>query len=122
MKKRCKHLGCSEYGEAVSGYCKAHATEYTPHKPFEGANKTNPVASHYHTSEWRAFSTAYRKKHPVCALCGKPSQAVDHHLMSAPDMVRQFGRFITDERYYRPLCFSCNTKERHRKNSRRYKQ
>lgn len=114
MKSRCKHSGCPGYAEG-NGFCPAHAGDYIPRKPFEGANKVTVASAHYATTEWRKFTKQFLHRHPVCALCGRPSQATDHNLMSAPEMIRQFGGFLYDERYYRALCHSCNTKERNRK-------
>ena len=121
MKTRCRHLGCSGYGMIGTGFCPAHAGEFVPRRPFQGAEKTTISSAHYGTTEWRNFTKDYLRRHPVCVLCGNPSQATDHHLMSAPEMIRQHGGFIYDERYYRALCTSCNTKERNRKYSRRTK-
>ena len=115
MTTRCKHPRCPGHAEKATGYCVTHSSEYVQRRPFDGAAKTTMASAYYATTEWRKFTRGYVKAHPVCALCGKPSECTDHHLMSAPEMIRQFGGFIYDERYYRALCTSCNTKERNRK-------
>lgn len=114
MTTRCKHPRCPGHAEKATGFCVTHAGEFTPRRPFEGAQKTTLASAHYHTPEWRRFTADYLRRHPVCVLCGRPSEATDHHLMSAPEMIRGFGGFVYDERYYRALCTSCNTKERNR--------
>lgn len=125
MKTRCRHPSCPGYAEKATGFCVTHAGEFVPRRPFAGAQAspmTLMVKAEYATSRWRAFTADYLKRHPVCALCGRPSQATDHHLMTAPQMLREFGEFIYDERYYRPLCTSCNTKERNRNWKRQAEQ
>lgn len=115
MKTRCRHPACPGYAEKATGYCVTHASDFVPRRPFEGASKTTVASAHYATTEWRKFTKDYLARHRVCVLCGRPSECTDHNLMSAPEMIRQFGGFIYDERYYRALCISCNTKERNRK-------
>jgi 5-methylcytosine-specific restriction enzyme A len=118
MKTRCKHPACPGYAEKATGFCLTHAGEFVPRRPFAGAQSSPMsllVRAEYATTTWRKFTADYLKRHPICVKCGQPSQATDHNLMSAPEMLTQFGRFIYDERYYRALCTSCNTKERNRK-------
>lgn len=59
--------------------------------------------------QWKQFSKRYLLSHPTCARCGQPSRVVDHKVMTARQMLDQFGHFVLDESYYQPLCVRCNS-------------
>ena len=56
----------------------------------------------YQTARWKRESLAFRKRHPDCALCGQPSQSVDHIDPRAP---------FWDRDNWRALCFACHQRK-----------
>ena len=107
MKRTCKHILCPGIASNSNGYCEQHQAE-APEKNDGWAKKRRSPSLRGYTSAWRSFSKRYLATHPQCAACGQPATVTDHWLIPAPIMLEQFGKFILDERYYRPLCRQCN--------------
>lgn len=67
----CATPGCPEI--SVEPYCPACEAK----RPKRVDARPSFRARGY-TTAWTKFSAAYRARHPQCALCGAPSQLVDH--------------------------------------------
>ncbi len=109
MKRICKHVMCPNIASNPNGYCDQHQAE-APAKQTgwrQGAKGTETGRRGYDSS-WQSYSRRYLKDHPLCCLCGSRATVTDHWLIPAPIMLEKFGRFILEDRYYRPLCRKCN--------------
>jgi len=56
--------------------------------------------------KWREARKLFLKRHPVCAICGKPSEVVDHIIPHKGDL-KLFWRRSN----WQPLCASCHNKK-----------
>ena len=62
-----------------------------------------------YTAKWDAASREYRLAHPVCVLCGEPSQVVDHVRAHKGDEA-----LFWDRTNWQALCSRCNNSKRAR--------
>lgn len=110
-RRPCQAVLCPYSALEGSPYCVWHQRlkPAQPERPRWGGE--NPLAQFYEDPAWRTFSRKFLKAHPVCVLCGLPSQVTDHFLQSAWRMIAEAGRFILEPGLYRPLCRVCNTAE-----------
>ena len=119
LLKKCKTPHCKNMHRNRNGYCDEcsareaaarrhsrimHGTEYQRNERLSAAERGYDAA-------WQRFAREFLQRHPKCAVCGKPAQAVDHKEMPAQVMLDVYGKFVLDERMYQPLCFSCNRKK-----------
>lgn len=61
---------------------------------------------HIYDGEWRRLSEAFRKEHPFCAYCDRPSKDV-HHIIPAetsPELRLEWTNLVA-------LCRSCHVAE-----------
>lgn len=59
----------------------------------------------YNSVQWRSISKWFRRKNPLCAVCGKIAHHVDHIVPLAD------GGHATSEENLQSLCVSCHTKK-----------
>lgn len=123
MWRKCKTPYCKNLHHNPSGYCDEcearHNIEYKARKiavagtPMETEEEVKrPTAfQRGYDRRWREFAKEYLRRHPVCAICGRPAQVVDHKDIPAQVMMDMDGRFDLDEDHYQPLCISCNLKK-----------
>lgn len=77
----------------------AHNREY------EAARADDPIIKAYKSERWRKLSIAYRKRHPICAVCGELSQETDHKIP-----VRKGGD-MWSWKNLQALCKPCHSKK-----------
>lgn len=61
----------------------------------------------YHTHRWTKFSRWYRTRFPLCKLCGRRSEVVDHIV---PARLDEFDWY--DLNNLQPLCHACHNRKR----------
>ena len=105
---QCKHGGC--YNTAVPGhlFCSKHMKEerdYIDRKNQYARQRRESAAYHYlySSSKWRQASAYWLKVHPVCEVCGRPAQVVDH-IIPHKGNVRMFW----DKGNWQSLCKHCH--------------
>lgn len=117
LRKRCKTVGCPNLHSNRSGYCnECSRMYYASHADTKRAYEEKRPSSieRGYDSRWNRFSREFLKSHPTCAICGAPSQCVDHKDIPADVMMDAYGRFDLDPIHYQALCNRCNTiKGRH---------
>ena len=112
LRKRCKTYGCPNLHHNSSGYCDECIARYRATHPREEKEKpTSSARKHYSSWQWRKFSQDFLKEHPVCEICGAPSEVCDHKDMTADMMVDAYGGFDYDPSHYQALCRSCNARK-----------
>ena len=99
--KPCLHYGCPNY-RVKNGYCEDHQSDYVPrHK----RDHRKPASQRGYDTAWNTFARYYKRRHPVCKQCGRPTQ-VPHHIVPLED-----GGDKYDEANLMPLCRQCHEKE-----------
>lgn len=58
-------------------------------------------------TKWRVYSVNFRLKHPKCAICGEPSEVVDH---IKPHMGNR--DIFWDKRLHQALCKRCHDSDK----------
>lgn len=118
FKKKCKTYHCPNLHQNKSGFCDiCQATRSASYlrQPVDqtiSENTQRPSASQRgYDHSWHQFARTFLESHPVCAVCGKPSQCVDHKAIPAEIMLDMYGRFDLDPSLYQALCFSCNRRK-----------
>jgi 5-methylcytosine-specific restriction protein A len=118
FKKRCKTYGCPNIHSNVNGYCdecnarRSYSYLNHPVHPAKRSPDLRPSASQRgYDASWHKFASEYLSNNPVCAICGRPAQCVDHKDVPAEVMMDMYGSFDLDPTHYQPLCFSCNQKK-----------
>jgi 5-methylcytosine-specific restriction protein A len=110
----CNHAGCT--AKTRNPYCSKH--ERAPlekRQEFDRyRNANDPIRAMFKVVRWtEGTRLIVRRRDPLCTECGhRASTDVDHHPMSAREIVERFG---VDE-FYNParcrgLCHSCHSKK-----------
>ena len=122
MWRKCKTPYCKNLHHNLSGYCddcerKLHI-EYGARQiavsgtPMEREHSERPSAYRRgYDAKWMRFAKEFLREHPVCAICGKPAQVVDHKDVPASVMMDMYGSFDLNPDHYQALCVSCNLKK-----------
>ena len=63
-----------------------------------------------YTNQWARISKDYLMRHPVCVVCGHPSQETDHIIP-----LRRGG--ADEESNYQALCKPCHSRKTQRENT-----
>lgn len=95
-KKPCACPGCPNLTD--ERYCDDH--RYMNPKP-----EPRQHNRFYYTSAWRKARKEYIQEHPVCVICGKPAEIVDH-IVPLKD-----GGAELDERNLQSTCWSCHSRK-----------
>ncbi len=123
LRRRCKTPGCPNLHTNRSGFCteceRKHHAQHVARAIATAGTRLEIPSSHrgsawdrgYGSRDWREFAKGFLKRHPTCAICGAPATVCDHKDMPAQVMMDMYGRFLLDDRYYQPLCVSCNTRK-----------
>jgi 5-methylcytosine-specific restriction protein A len=118
LKKRCKTPGCPNLHNNPEGYCddclRKRLASWSYQKIMHVGrtpDKRENATQRGYTWEWRQWAKEYLLRHPVCAICGKRATVVDHKDIPGKVMLDMWGYFPLDEKYYQPLCQSCNLKK-----------
>lgn len=64
----------------------------------------------YDAAAWRRRSREFLRKHPKCALCGKPSDTADHYPHTRKELLAQNVPDPDEEKYLRALCRWCHSR------------
>ena len=122
-RKKCKSWNCPNLHTNVNGYCDECNRKYRAKHPDryneDGSKKMSEVYKKYDSKrenarergydwEWQKFRKRFLAGHPTCAICGAPSQVVDHKIATARQMMDADGRFSYLETDYQALCYRCN--------------
>lgn len=108
LKKRCKTWGCPNLHYNKSGYCDECTAKYRATHPSYYEEKRPDAAKRGYNYRWYKFAKDYLREHPVCAICGKPAEVVDHKDVPADVMMDAYGQFDLDPAHYQALCRRCN--------------
>lgn len=86
----CAFPGCNELVE--TGYCPAHAKPQAPRaagyqRPYNGA--------------WPKISARFLRENPLCVMCGRPAELVDHIMPLSQGGDNSAGNL-------RSMCRSCH--------------
>lgn len=75
-KRVCRGRGCGNVTDSKDGYC-AQCTAAGRNDSAESRRnkQTDPF---YLSPQWRKFSRWWRSLHPLCSVCGREGQMVDH--------------------------------------------
>jgi 5-methylcytosine-specific restriction protein A len=65
-------------------------------------------------AKWRRIRAQYLKHHPVCCLCGAPSEVPDHWPLSRRQLLEAGDPHPDAWTHLRPLCRSCHSRETNR--------
>ena len=108
-RKICKTYGCRGFAVDSKGYCEScMQTHFEKGGYPKGEAPRESASKRGYSWEWTKFARKFVENHPVCAMCGAPSQVCDHMDMPADIMLKMYGRFDLDERHYQALCQRCN--------------
>lgn len=108
MLRPCSFPGCGDKAE-YRGRCKLHARTYEDSKPYRDL---------YGSKKWENTSIAWRKKHPLCAVCEKegrvtPASEVDHVEPHRGDSVKFF-----DNNNIQSICRECHQEKTRKERGR----
>jgi len=102
FKRICRKTLCNELTKDDSGFCLDHKKENWRRE----TKDRGPKMAFYETSRWRKMSKRIRRMNPLCAMCDRASEEVDHiipaHLHHDP----------FDESNLQQLCKSCHARKR----------
>jgi 5-methylcytosine-specific restriction protein A len=109
----CKHFGCPALIEPGAGYCTEHKrakwraeTINRMQDPYEAWAR-----KFYNSKAWRMARLMQLRAHPLCALCGKAAEMVDHI-----KRVRDGGERLSANNF-QSLCHSCHNRKRQQEGS-----
>lgn len=68
--------------------------------------------------KWRRFRNRYLRAHPICDLCGQPSEVPDHYPQSRKELLAAGITNPDQDCYVRPLCTRCHNSETNRNQGR----
>lgn len=121
--KGCKNCGKPTANADYWGYCPACVAAYNARHPerlktdhdsesnrrYE--EKRGNSRQRGYSSRWTTFSKEFLRKHPTCAICGRPARVTDHKTIPADVMMDAWGSFDYSEENYQALCVRCNTRK-----------
>lgn len=108
MRKLCKN--CRRPTVNRDGYCDECKAEWRKSHPRQQEDRPSPTERGY-DGRWKAFARRFLREHPVCAICGRPAQVVDHRVYTARQMMDAYGHFDYNPELYQALCYSCNNRK-----------
>lgn len=73
--RSCVASDCPGRAQKGSRYCLDHAHL---NKPARKPDTRPSAAARGYDRKWRRIRAQFIKKHPECAICGEPTQEVDH--------------------------------------------
>lgn len=112
FRKRCKTMGCPNLHSNKNGYCDSCNERWRAAHPrsYKDDGRLSSQERGY-DSRWHRFSKRFLADHPICAICGAPSECVDHKDIPADVMMSVYGRFVYEDEHYQALCRACNTRK-----------
>jgi 5-methylcytosine-specific restriction protein A len=99
--KPCKHPNCPALTH--NSYCDAHAPLHKRKSPTERG----------YTPKWNRLRKLYLQRHPLCVMCGRAAEVVDH---VRPH--RNEPALMWDEGNWQALCAKCHNTKTGRQDSR----
>lgn len=105
-RRYCMKPGCHQT-TIIGWYCDEHRTTRV-----KQPDTRQSAAVRGYDRAWLEFSKGFLSRYPTCAVCGQPATVTGHFSMSAAEMMKVYGRQILEDQHYRPLCRSCNAKDR----------
>jgi len=114
-KRVCRASGCGNVTDRSDGYCEACSqSEKNESATARRSKETDPF---YYSTEWRRFQKWWLMRNPLCVVCRRPGQMVDHKVP-----IKAGGGKLSPDNT-QTMCFRCHNKktgsERAAKNSRR---
>lgn len=99
----CRVQGCGNATGRADGYCEA-CNDAGKNESAE-ARKSKQTDPFYLSTEWRRYSKWWRMCHPLCAVCGRPGQMVDHTIPI------KAGGAKFDPKNTKTQCWSCHNRK-----------
>jgi 5-methylcytosine-specific restriction enzyme A len=98
----CLWPGCPKKIPADARYCVEHKRELS--KEYERSRGSSHARGY--TRRWSAVAKAHLMKYPLCVICGRPAEEVDHIKPHKGDM-----RLFWDPKNRQSLCKPCHSRK-----------
>ena len=104
LRKICRKVGCHNYREEGSVYCKEHLSlEEFRRRPDYSKFKGSDL---YFCKDWKEASKDFLRRNPICVRCGEKATITDHIVPHRGD-----AGLFWDENNWQPLCKRCHDKK-----------
>ena len=99
----CKAPGCGALVQDGASYCPGHAERAKQERAAHEARRPTAAARGY-GSRWQKVREGFLRSHPLCAVCGRPANVVDHIKPHKGDWY-----LFWDKSNWQSMCAECHS-------------